>query len=137
MWNETWKHEWKIGCPVKEDSVVTKGISNGLIGGAVASLCCLGPTIITIFGIGALLGISGVCYAQYRLQFLLAGLFFIGIGTFLYFKKGKNKCELQTKRKTAYVGVSLISMSVTYTLIIYFLVPFLQSSINSGFCSIS
>jgi len=111
-------------------------IVSGVIGGIIASLCCIGPTIITLVGIGGLFGVSGVCYAQYRPQFLLAGLLFVGVAMVLHSKKIRDRCGLPAKKRLIYIFIPLISMVITYALIIYFLVPTLQLSVNSGFCEI-
>jgi hypothetical protein len=115
-----------------------KDIKNGFFSGAVASLCCLGPTLLIMFGIGAVFGITSLCYSQYRPQFFALGLSFLFMATFIYFRNRKiNACELNTRKKTEYIAVSIISMLVIYTIFIIFVIPYVQSSIlNVNSCSV-
>src|SRR3989338_6829024 len=103
---------------------------NGLLSGGIASLCCLGPTILVLLGAAAIFGITALCYENYRSQFFLLGLLFLSITTFIYFRKKKiNACELTSKEKTRYVAISVSFMVITYAILITYIVPYLQSSI--------
>lgn len=120
-----------------------QGIFRGAVGGLIASLCCLGPTVLILLGVGGLLGITSFCYPQYRLPFLVVGLFFISLATFFHFKKFKivKKCDLQnfSKKKSflKFIISSLVSMFLLYAGIIYLLLPQLQATLFGGYCSLA
>ena len=40
--------------------MIKKSIFSGFLGGVMASMCCLGPTLLVLVGLGALFGISGL-----------------------------------------------------------------------------
>ncbi len=105
-------------------------IKNGLFSGGIASLCCLGPTILVLLGVAAIFGISALCYENYRPQFFLLGLFFLSITTFIYFRKKKiGTCDITSKEKTRYIAISVSFMVITYAILITYVVPYLQSSV--------
>jgi len=117
--------------------MIKKSIISGFLGGFVASMCCLGPTLIVLVGLGAFFGISGLCFADLRIYFIAAGLIVFGIATGLYMTRDKIVCSLDNKKKTIFVLVSIAVMVITYSLILFFVVPYLQAPISAhSTCSI-
>ncbi len=114
-----------------------KGVVTGSTGGVIGALCCLGPTILIIIGIGAFFGISGACYTQYRPQFLILGLGFLATATFIYFrKKNSGTCEITPKGKIKFTAISIVSMLAIYLLLITFVIPRLQEAFLPHACTI-
>jgi len=113
-----------------------KGVVTGGAGGVIGALCCLGPTILIIIGIGAFFGINGACYTQYRPQFLILGLGFLATATFIYFrKKSSGTCEITPKGKIKFTGIAIISMLIVYIILILFVVPHIQAAYLPNSCS--
>ncbi len=114
-----------------------KEIFTGTFGGLIGSLCCLGPTILIIAGLGAFFGINGACYTQYRPQFFALGLGFLATATFVYFRrKNSGVCEITPKGKIKFILIAIFSMLVTYTILIIFVIPKLQGAFLPNSCSI-
>ena len=89
---------------------VLRGSGIGAIGGVIASLCCLGPTLLVLVGLGVLFGITGVCFVQYRLHFLIAGMLFTVIAVMYYLTKKKSACNMHLREKSNIVLLSFIFM---------------------------
>lgn len=56
----------------------------------IASLCCLAPIILVLFGLSTLsfaISLTNVLDGQYRILFILAGLIILGGSLVLYFRK--------------------------------------------------
>ena len=105
-------------------------ILTGSTGGVIGALCCLGPTILILVGVGAFFGITALCYESYRPQFFALGLLFLFTATFIYFKNKKiNVCYVTSKGKIKYWAISIVSMIATYAIVIIYIVPYLQTSI--------
>lgn len=113
-----------------------RGVLTGALGGILGSLCCLGPTILILLGVGAFFGISGACYTQYRLPFLSLGFLFVALSSFIYFRKKKSgKCEITPKGKIKFVAISVSIMLVTYMIFIVFIIPKIQAAFLHSSCS--
>lgn len=69
----------------------------------IASLCCLSPVVLVLFGIGTVgfaSSLADTLYGQYKWYFRLAGLIVMAIALFYYFFKSKGICTLdQAKRR--------------------------------------
>lgn len=117
------------------NKTIFKGIGSGTIGGMIASLCCLGPVILALLGIGVFFGISGACFLKYKIPFFTAGMFFIGVAGIFYFKKNKNTCDIMPKNKSVFLVSAVLSMIMIYIAALYFLAPFLQSFNGAAACS--
>ena len=75
----------------------TKSI--GILSALTASICCLGPIILIVFGLGWL-GIGAVI-GKYHWYFILGAILLLGIGWKSYFKEKKScdtrGCEMKDK----------------------------------------
>ena len=61
----------------------------GILSGAVASVCCLGPPLLILLGLGSL-GL-GSFFGKYHWYFILAGTLLLGVAWRSYFKE-KKRC---------------------------------------------
>jgi len=115
--------------------ILLNSLRNGIIGSFIASLCCLGPTIIVLTGAAVFFGITGACFNLYKIPFFSLGFVFIFLSGFLYFKRDKSSCNLKYKKTGIYLSTSLIFMLVSYTIIIHYILPYLQLiNNNAGIC---
>ncbi len=115
---------------------IFKGIFSGAVGGAIASLCCIGPLILTLLGLGVLFGLTGICLADFRLLFFGIAFVFILLSGFLHFRKGPKVCGISFKHKCTFILLALIAMSVVYLLLMWQLMPYLLSLSQAPTCSI-
>ena len=117
--------------------MVKQGIISGGISGIFGSLCCLGPTVLVLLGLGVFFGISSTCFSHYRLEFFLLGLAFLALSFFFYFKKRKKgQCDLTPKQNIKHIVVALMVFLITYAIMLTLIVPALQTYISGGSCSL-
>lgn len=64
----------------------------GVLSGVVASVCCLGPPLLILLGLGTL-GL-GSFFGKYHWYFILAGMFLLSIAWGSYFKE-KRRCTTE------------------------------------------
>ena len=65
----------------------------------VASLCCLSPVILILFGIGTVgfaSSLGDVLYGQYKWYFRAAGLIVMAIAFIIYFRRTKGICTVDS-----------------------------------------
>jgi len=63
-------------------------LKTGIIGSAIAALCCFTPVLVVLFGAVGLAAMIG--YLDYVLMPAL--LFFVALTVYAYMKKDKGKC---------------------------------------------
>ena len=110
-----------------QKSEIKKGVKDGALSGILASLCCVGPLIIVLFGLGSVS--FALSFSQYKPYFLGLGLLFM-IGAVGFHLKKKNKtCDINCfsvkglKREKNFILSIVISMVIIYVLALYVLVP--------------
>lgn len=97
----------------------------------MASMCCLSPLLLVVFGLGTVTfasGLADVFYGQYKWIFRGVGLLLLGISLVLYFRK-KGICTLdQAKRQKNKVIntiiLSLIAFILGYIVFLYVIVHY-------------
>ncbi|MBT3866154.1 hypothetical protein HOF78_03595 [Candidatus Woesearchaeota archaeon] len=96
-----------------------------------ASLCCLSPIILLLFGFGTVsyaASLTDVLYGQYKWIFRLLGLILLTISLIIYFRKKKICTIDQVKRRkneiVNTVLVVLISAVVAYIIWLYVIVHY-------------
>ena len=68
----------------------------------VASLCCLSPIILVVFGIGTVgfaSTLADTLYGDYKWYFRVTGLIVMTIALVLYFRRTKNICSLDEAKR--------------------------------------
>ncbi|MFK7780327.1 MAG: hypothetical protein QM490_04195 [Candidatus Gracilibacteria bacterium] len=79
-----------------------------------ASLCCVSPIILLLFGLGSLTFVSSLAdtlYGDFKWYFRLFGLFLLAISLIIYFRK-KGICTLDQvkKERTKIINTILIAL---------------------------
>lgn len=99
----------------------------------VASLCCLSPIVLVLFGIGTVSFASSLAdtlYGEYRWHFRLAGLLSVVISLIIYFRKSKGICTIdQMKRRRNEIintiALTLIIGVLGYVFFLYVVVHYI------------
>lgn len=113
-----------------------KPIKIGLLGGFIAALCCIGPLILILLGVGTASTVLSI--GKQSPYFLLIGLLFLGFAIwFYYFKRKKEICdECQSSKLSCKKIISIIILScaifiLTYIVLIYIIIPWLASKVTT------
>lgn len=108
-------------------SEVNKGAFIGIWSGIIAALCCLGPLIIILFGLGTVSFALSV--SEYKPFFLGAGILFIIGAIILYLRKKNKTCDINCfslegiKREKHFILSIILSMGITYVFLLYVVAP--------------
>ena len=90
----------------------------GLIGGFIASLCCITPLVIVFFGLASVS--TAMIFSKYGYIFFTLAIIFIIIALLLYYKKRNKTCSLEDKKKNKYyVIATIIIMVIIYIILKY------------------
>jgi amino acid transporter len=68
----------------------------------VASLCCLSPLILVLFGLATVSfasSLSDTLYGEYKWIFRVVGLVFLAIATFFYLRRQRGICTIDEAKK--------------------------------------
>ncbi len=110
---------------MNDDKSVKKGIISGTGSGIVTTICCVGPLIIILLGLGTFSLALNV--SQYRPYFIALGIFFLLLSIFLHLRK-KNSCSVKgLKREKQFVISAVLSMGIIYLSVLYVVVPAISS----------
>ncbi|HDH03936.1 MAG TPA: LPXTG cell wall anchor domain-containing protein [Candidatus Campbellbacteria bacterium] len=119
----------------KEDK---KPIKIGLWAGLIASLCCIGPLILIIFGVGGT-G-AALSIGKQSPYFLGSGILILIGGLWLYyFRRKKKLCDecgaerLGWKKAVLIVILACLSFITIYYFLLYILMPWLAPIIYKNF----
>jgi len=94
---------------------------------AFASLCCLSPLILVMFGLGTTAfaaSLADTLYYGYAWAFRIAGLLLLTISLFFYLRRAKGICSVDDviKRRNEViniVAITLITAVIGYVLFLY------------------
>ncbi|NOZ81166.1 MAG: hypothetical protein GXP63_05850 [DPANN group archaeon] len=104
----------------KEDK---KLVAVGGVAGVFGALCCVGPVVIVLFGLGSVS--TALSIGRYTWLFTTIALLFFGTATYLYLKK-KNCCSRDGVRQNwKPIVVAFILLSVLLTVLKYWVAPLL------------
>lgn len=83
----------------------------------IASLCCLAPVILVLFGLSTVAfaaSLSDFLYGQYKWWFRLAGLLLLTVSFVIYLRRSKGLCTIDQakQRRTEILNLALIVFSV-------------------------
>ena len=92
----------------------------------VASLCCLAPLVLVLFGLATVSfasSLSDVLYGQYRWAFRSVGLVLLAISIVIYFRKQKGICTIDEakKRRREIINTTFLFLIVGVLGYIFFL----------------
>lgn len=104
----------------------------------IASLCCLSPVILVVFGIGTLgfaTSLADTLYGEYKWVFRIAGLIAMTIALVLYFRRKKGICTIdEAKRRRNEiintVALTVITCVVGYIFFLYVVVHYAGVYLN-------
>lgn len=105
-----------------DGTAAARGLGSGLMGGLIASLCCLPPALALV------LGLSGstflVSLGAYQTEFRVAGLVLTGLVAWWALRRHARSCG--TRRSVLpFLLLSLAMFVATYLVLTYVVVPFL------------
>jgi len=114
--------ESRSGIVSQSEKVPRSGWTWGLGGSLFASLCCLGPAVAALVGIGSASFLLGL--ARYRLPLLLVGLALAALGLVRALRRSRQTCSLDQHRRHLWLfpTVTLVTFALTYGILTY-LVP--------------
>lgn len=124
QWLENTRDE-SMNLPKKKNNHVKQSITTGVIGGFLASLCCITPLVIVLFGLGSLSTALAISTAKFRLVTFSISMVFI-IGAITVHMMRKHHCcysPAAIKQEWKYIITILITFAIVYTLITYVIVP--------------
>ncbi len=81
----------------------------------IASLCCLSPVILVLFGIGTLgfaSSLADTLYGQYKWVFRIAGLIAMTISLVLYFRRKKGICTIDDAKRRKNEIINTVALAV-------------------------
>jgi len=96
----------------------------------VASLCCLAPIILVLFGLGSISlagSLSDSLYGDQKWIFRIAGLILLSLSLFYYLRNEKGICTIDDvkKRRNEIINIIIITTTVGIIGYILFLYVFL------------
>lgn len=95
----------------------------GGFAGVIASLCCVGPAVIVLFGLGSVS--TALTIGKYTWLFTTLALLFFGGAAFLYLKKNKC-CNVEgVKKNWKVIIISFILLVILLISLKYWLAPWL------------
>ena len=88
----------------------------------MASLCCLSPVILVVFGLGTVAfgsSLADTLYGDYKWYFRLAGLIAMAISLVLYFRRTKNICTLDEAKKRRTEIINTVALTIIFFVLGY------------------
>ncbi len=89
----------------------------------VASLCCLTPIIVVLFGLGSVAiagSLADSLYGDYKWVFRLAGIILLGLSVFTYIRRQKGICTFDEAKKRRNEIFNIIAVAFTVGIVGYF-----------------
>lgn len=86
-----------------------------------ASMCCLSPLLLVVFGLGSVsfaAGLADTFYGEYKWAFRGVGLFFLAIFLLLYFRK-KGICTLDAAKRNRNKIINTVLISIIVAVLSY------------------
>lgn len=90
----------------------------------VASLCCLTPVVIVLFGLGSVsiaASLADTLYGTYKWAFRIAGLILLGLSLIWYLRREKGICTLDEAKKRRTEILNIVGITLTVGVAGYFL----------------
>lgn len=114
-----------------------KPIKIGLWAGFIASLCCVGPLILIILGIGG--ASTALAIGKQSPYFLALGILILISGLGLYYFRKNKKCKecgtekLSLKKIVITIILACVSFLIIYYILLFVLVPWLAPVVYQNF----
>jgi len=90
----------------------------------IASLCCLTPVVIVLFGLGSVslaASLADTFYGQYRWLFRAAGLVLLVISIVWYLWREKGICTIDEAKKRRNEIINIIAIALAAGVVGYFI----------------
>ncbi|MGH2601565.1 MAG: hypothetical protein ACRDJ9_19545, partial [Dehalococcoidia bacterium] len=90
----------------------SRGLRWSLGGGVLASLCCVGPLVAILLGVGGAASMLGLL--RYKIEFIAVGLVVTLVGIALALRRSKTSCSVKAYRRNRILipAVSLLTFAV-------------------------
>ncbi len=98
------------------------GLGSGLVGGLLASLCCLPPALALVLGLGG--SAFFVSLGAYETEFRVAGLVITGLVAWWSLRRRTRACGVH-RNPVPFLVLSLGSFVVAYLALTYVVTPYL------------
>jgi copper chaperone CopZ len=82
---------------VSNNTPSNRGLVWGLAGGLLAALCCAGPLVAVLIGIGGATGALGL--VRFKWEFLAVGFVVTAVGIGFSLRRAKTRCSVRTYRR--------------------------------------
>lgn len=116
-------------------------IGVGVAAAFIAALCCVGPLILIVLGLGT--ASTALSIGAQKPYFLVLGLVFFAVSLFLFIKyRRKNICEgcttkeQEQKRIINTILIAFMALVILYILLIYIITPWLAPVVYKIFYNI-
>lgn len=89
----------------------------------VASLCCLMPVVIVLFGLGSVslaASLADTLYGTYAWVFRIAGLALLGLSIVWYLRREKGICTLDEAKRRRNEILNIVGIAITVGVVGYF-----------------
>lgn len=87
-----------------------------------ASLCCLTPLILVVFGLSTVsfaASLSDTLYGGHKWAFRAAGFLLLGLSLFFYIRRTKGICTMHELKKRRNEVINIIALSVVAAVVAY------------------
>ena len=89
----------------------------------IASLCCLTPVVIVLFGLGSVslaASLADTLYGTYKWGFRIAGLILLGLSLVWYLRREKGICTIDEAKRRRNEILNVVGIALTAGVIGYF-----------------
>ena len=114
-----------------------KAFRTGIIGGIIASLCCISPIVIILLGLGSVS--FALSFSKYKIYFLAASFIFVITASALYLREKSKHCKINLfskegikREKNFFIIVATIMIAIYFSMN-YVISPQISSLIFSSY----
>lgn len=115
---------WSKPRPIdmEEGAVASEGLASGLLGGLLASLCCLPPALALAMGLGGSTFL--ISLGAHQTEFRLAGLGLTGLVALWVLKRQAKACRVD-RNPLPFLVLAVGTFVGSYLILTYVVTPFL------------
>lgn len=105
----------------EQEKTTNSALKWGVLSALVASLCCVGPLVLILLGVG---GASTAISIGYRQPyFLVFGVAILGFGFYKLYRKSCRSKHLTSKQQIIVFGGSFLAAALLYYLLTFVITP--------------
>ncbi|MGH2532625.1 MAG: hypothetical protein ACRDJW_09995 [Thermomicrobiales bacterium] len=105
--------------PTSDDGEATpstgEGLHWGLVGAVLASVCCVGPLVAILVGVGGAAGAVGL--VRFKWEFIAVGLVVTLVGVAISLRRSKARCSVNAYRRNR-ILIPIVSMATFLLLVV-------------------